>query len=187
MLIQWGNEWSYQLDRWANNGMLHICIDLLAWTSQRLHPPATNSTLSPALPETDIYSTSTQKSTWNLEKMFHFPTWRGWIWKSPKCYPGLPSPPSGLGGLFGDGDTDTSGSSGSSGSGGFGGLFDDTKTDAAKGPMNLGVFLLGGERVRRLDPQIYDVFECILMSLKLNLKKNWSSSIFMSASADLVS
>eukprot|EP00434_Breviolum_minutum_P021465 symbB.v1.2.018943.t1/scaffold1487.1/size223630/13 len=51
---------------------------------------------------------------------------------------GLPSPPSGLGGLFGDGDTDTSGSSGSSGSGGFGGLFDDTKTDAAKGPMNLG-------------------------------------------------
>jgi len=48
---------------------------------------------------------------------------------------GLPSPPSGLGGLFGDGDTDTSGSSGSSGSGGFGGLFDDTKTDAAKGPM----------------------------------------------------
>ena len=49
-----------------------------------------------------------------------------------------------MGGLFGDGDTDTSGSSGSSGSGGFGGLFDDTKTDAAKGPMNLGVFLLGG-------------------------------------------
>lgn len=187
MLMQWGNEWSYQLDRWANNGMRHICIDLLAWTSQRLHPPATNSTLSPALPETDIYSTSTQKSTWNLEKMFHFPTWRGWIWKSPKCYPGLPSPPSGLGGLFGDGDTDTSGSSGSSGSGGFGGLFDDTKTDAAKGPMNLGVFLLGGGRVRRLDPQIYNVFECILMSLKLNLKKNWSSSIFMSASADLVS
>ena len=41
--------------------------------------------------------------------------------------------------------------------------------------------------MRRLDPQIYNVFECILMSLKLNLKKNWSSSIFMSASADLVS
>ena len=92
-----------------------------------------------------------------------------------------------MGGLFGDGDTDTSGSSGSSGSGGFGGLFDDTKTDAAKGPMNLGVFLLGGGKSAEIGPaNIYNVFECILMSLKS--QENWDVfSIFMSASADLLS
>ena len=58
-----------------------------------------------------------------------------------------------MGGLFGDtGDSDGSGSSGSSGSGSFGGLFDDTKNDAAKGPMNLGVKLCGGERSSEIGP-----------------------------------